>query len=195
MSGDNKQNAGNGQSDNNNNNNLRIPPRQLRAQLSEEFDIHGRDEVLPSPPYHPHATFPRDGLPPPDSPAYKSTATFMEHQEHHERDLDRKRHPDEDEDDEDDGHDGDHEGTGRRMVHYPSDVKRAPSYHAPLDPPPKIGRVDTGLSSRASSIATDDEDDDEDYDWSGEEDLVDEEAKFEQQMGIKQKRTGWGFKR
>lgn len=51
--------------------------------------------------------------------------------------------------------------------------------------------------SRQSSYATSDdgEDDDEDYDWSAEEDLVDEEAKFESQMGIKQKGKGWGPKR
>lgn len=51
--------------------------------------------------------------------------------------------------------------------------------------------------SRQSSYATSDdgEDDDEDYDWSAEEDLVDEEAKFESQMGIKPKNRGWGPKR
>jgi hypothetical protein len=50
--------------------------------------------------------------------------------------------------------------------------------------------------SRASSVAgTDDEDDGSDYDWSGEDDLIDEETKFEERMGIKQKKKGWGPKR
>ncbi|PPQ77268.1 hypothetical protein CVT25_010850 [Psilocybe cyanescens] len=50
------------------------------------------------------------------------------------------------------------------------------------------------FSSRASSIAgTDDES--EDYDWSDEEDLVDEEAKFGKQMGQKTVRKGWGIRR
>lgn len=48
------------------------------------------------------------------------------------------------------------------------------------------------MSSRASSFS---EDDSSDYDWSGEEDLVDEEAKFEKKMGLKTKPQGWGVKR
>jgi len=44
------------------------------------------------------------------------------------------------------------------------------------------------------SIATDDDDSDR-YDWSDEEDLVDEETKFRSQMGQKPKKNGWGFKR
>ena len=49
-------------------------------------------------------------------------------------------------------------------------------------------------SDAMASIATDD-DDSEDYDWSDEDDLVDEEAKFRGQMGQKAKKSGWGFKR
>ena len=70
---------------------------------------------------------------------------------------------------------------GKQTVHYPEDIP----------PPPPIHRFDTdiGTTSRASSIAgTDDEYSDDDYDWSGEEDLVDEEAKFEHAMGVKKKR-------
>jgi hypothetical protein len=177
---------------------LRPPPRQLRPQLSEEFHTHGGDDqAVPSPPYHPSAQFPRYGdygghdLPSADSPAYKSTATLMssgaeKRALHHHYDHDDDHHD----------HDHDEDGHGARpTVHYPSDVKHAPSYHerAATFPP---NRADTGPSSRASSVAgTDDEDDGSDYDWSGEEDLVDQEAKFEQQMGVKHKRTGWGFKR
>ena len=46
----------------------------------------------------------------------------------------------------------------------------------------------------ASDLEYDDDEDDE-YDWSAEEDLVDEEAKFEHQMGIAQRPRAWGFKR
>lgn len=71
-------------------------------------------------------------------------------------------------------------------VHYPSDLDSLP--HRPA-----IVRVD----SDAPSVAGTDEEyeEDSDYDWSGEEDLVDEEAKFEEQMGKKTKQKGWGFKR
>ncbi len=48
------------------------------------------------------------------------------------------------------------------------------------------------MSSRASSYS---EDESSEYDWSGEEDLVDEEAKFEKKMGLKTKPQGWGLKR
>ncbi|KAI0663140.1 Mechanosensitive ion channel-domain-containing protein [Cubamyces menziesii] len=68
---------------------------------------------------------------------------------------------------------------GKHAVHYSDDI---PS------PPPADRFEPEPLSSRASSIAgTDDEDDEEQYDWSGEEDLVDEEAKFEHAMGVKKK--------
>ncbi|KAI0650129.1 Mechanosensitive ion channel-domain-containing protein [Trametes meyenii] len=68
---------------------------------------------------------------------------------------------------------------GKHVVHYPDDV-----------PSPPVDRFEAEpLSSRASSIAgTDDEDEESAYDWSAEEDLVDEEAKFEQAMGVKKKR-------
>ncbi|KIY72882.1 hypothetical protein CYLTODRAFT_343298 [Cylindrobasidium torrendii FP15055 ss-10] len=48
--------------------------------------------------------------------------------------------------------------------------------------------------SRTSTF-TDDEYDDDDYDWSGDEDLGNEEARFQDRMGVKKKRKGWGFKR
>lgn len=44
----------------------------------------------------------------------------------------------------------------------------------------------------ASSTNTDDGEDSSEYDWSTEEDLVDEAAKFESQMGHRQ---GWSLKR
>ncbi|KAJ3503863.1 hypothetical protein NLJ89_g8241 [Agrocybe chaxingu] len=75
-------------------------------------------------------------------------------------------------------------------VQFPDDVKTPPM------PYPYI-RTDSDFAfgSRASSIAATDDEDSEDYDWSDEEDLVDEEAKFEKHMGKKTKREGWGFKR
>lgn len=80
------------------------------------------------------------------------------------------------------------------MVHYPSDVKGPPS---PDHHGVGLPHTDT-VSSRASSVVgTDDEDDDgDDYDWSGEEDLVDEEAKFEKSMTSNRSHgRRWGFRR
>ncbi len=68
-------------------------------------------------------------------------------------------------------------------VHYPEDVQGPPLSSAR---PTSFPRFDSGFEvvsgSRTSSTAgTDDEDEEDDYDWSGEEDLVDEEAKFDKQ--------------
>ena len=72
-------------------------------------------------------------------------------------------------------------------VHYPSDLN-PPHIHRPA-----IIRIDSDAPSLAG---TDDEfEEDSDYDWSGEDDLVDEEAKFEEQMGKGAKQKGWGPKR
>lgn len=72
-------------------------------------------------------------------------------------------------------------------VHYPSDLNPPPAHR------PAIIRADSDVPSVAG---TDDEYEEEsDYDWSGEEDLVDEEAKFEEQMGKKPKPKGWGPRR
>lgn len=80
-------------------------------------------------------------------------------------------------------------------VHYNDTNGRgpAPDY---LGGPSRANSFPFQHSRQSSYAETDDgEDEDEDYDWSGEEDLVDEEAKFESQMGIKQKSTSWGPKR
>ena len=72
-------------------------------------------------------------------------------------------------------------------VHYPPDLTTPPVHR------PAIIHVETDAASVAG---TDDEyEENSNYDWSGEEDLVDEEAKFEEQMGNKPKRKGWGAKR
>ena len=54
--------------------------------------------------------------------------------------------------------------------------------------------VRPGHHSRASSLAGSDLDADEEevYDWSDEDDLVDEAAKFDKVRGADQKRKGWG---
>jgi len=76
-------------------------------------------------------------------------------------------------------------------VHYPDHVNSPP---ISSNRPHSFARFDSDfptVSSRSPSVAgTDDELDEEDYDWSGEEDLVDEEAKFEHQMGVKKQGRG-----
>ncbi|KAI0347502.1 hypothetical protein BDW22DRAFT_1322705 [Trametopsis cervina] len=59
---------------------------------------------------------------------------------------------------------------------------------------PNLPRTDSGFDSVRSQSPSLGDDDDEDYDWSGEDDLVDEEAKFEQNMGVAKKER-WGLRR
>ncbi|KAJ6516274.1 Mechanosensitive ion channel-domain-containing protein [Mycena sanguinolenta] len=63
-------------------------------------------------------------------------------------------------------------GKGRASVHYPVDI---------VVPPHTDHDRHSINSAPSSAYATDDEDDE--YDWSGEEDLLDSEAKFEERMG------------
>jgi hypothetical protein len=76
-------------------------------------------------------------------------------------------------------------------VHYPDHVHEGST-------PGYVNQIPV-LESRASSImGTDDERDEEDeehYDWSAEEDLEDQHAEYEKQMGIKSKPKGWGIKK
>lgn len=81
----------------------------------------------------------------------------------------------------------DEEVKPKPTVHYPEVLSTAK---------PALGTFDSDIqSSRPSSIGGTDEEDSEDYDWSGEDDLVDEEARFVKQMGVKTEETGWSFKR
>ncbi|KAF5393674.1 hypothetical protein D9757_000348 [Collybiopsis confluens] len=96
-------------------------------------------------------------------------------------------------------------------VHYPESVNLEPvpvistgsvgsnKANLRIDDFPPPNRNFTGDASPAADTAslagTDDEDSDSDYDWSGEDDLVDQEAKFEHKMGVQRKKSGWGFKR
>ena len=72
-------------------------------------------------------------------------------------------------------------------VHYPSPLIDTPAINLPPSREP----------SRPPSLAGTDEEDfeDEDYDWSGEEDLVDQEAKFEERITGEKRLKPWGFKR
>jgi len=72
--------------------------------------------------------------------------------------------------------------SGSGHVQFPEDI---PYYH----------RQETDMTGGyAASIGTDDGDDSEEYDWSAEEDLVDEAAKFESKLGMS-RRDKWSFKR
>lgn len=161
----------------------------LFATSQEELSISGGA----SPPYRPIASSSNTRLPfvstgdpfsqYPPTPAYKSNSRVNLLAEMPMRETDqgqlppprRERTPVEDE-------------KPRPTVHYPENIR-----------PFQIGtRQDSSgdyMNSRASSIAGTDDEDSEDYDWSGEEDLVDEEVKFEKRMGVKTKHRGWGFKR
>ncbi|KAJ7781634.1 Mechanosensitive ion channel-domain-containing protein [Mycena metata] len=81
----------------------------------------------------------------------------------------------------------DEKGKHKASVHYPVNVDIPLGTGLTHDHDHSIPQ-----SAASSVVGTDDE---EDYDWSDEEDLVDEEAKFEKRMGNAPKRTGWGFKR
>lgn len=70
---------------------------------------------------------------------------------------------------------------------------------SPAHSAPQFKRVDSDNEfiqsrSRSPSIAETDDGEGDDYDWEAEEDLVDQEAKFEQNMGMARKST-WGFRR
>jgi hypothetical protein len=92
--------------------------------------------------------------------------------------------------------------TGKPVVHYRDDVQHVEGSYAntpaATNTPslPLYEPAADGPSSQPPSIAgTDDEGEEDEFDWSAEDDLADEEAKFERQAGIKRKQHGWGFKR
>ncbi|KAH9850076.1 hypothetical protein C2E23DRAFT_887785 [Lenzites betulinus] len=124
------------------------------------------DNPLPSPPYRrdPSSSQVLLDTYPEQSPAYRSLVDLAHSPMPEDSHLDEKR--------------PEPSPKGKHAVHY-DDI-----------PSPAADRFEPEpFSSRASSIAgTDDEDEESSYDWSGEEDLVDEEAKFEEAMGVKKKR-------
>lgn len=161
-------------------------PRPGSLRLSDRlFDTDDLAPPLPSPPYKrvPSKSNLKPGAQP--TPPYRSSSSIdlME-----KPDLDEKGRFPEQQDA------SNEQQNAKPTVHYHQDTNSpAPEYAGG----PSRANSFPFHHSRQSSYATSDdgEDDDEDYDWSAEEDLVDEEAKFESQMGIKQKRKGWGPKR
>ncbi len=164
------------------------PYRHPRADLRLDPDLFTTNELdvtnpLPSPPYRrvPSTSQVLIESYPEASPAYmsRSNVNLTDVDISSDSRLDEKRH---------DSQDYDH-GNGSRgkhaiQVHYQDALASPPAHRFEPEFVP---------GSAASSIAgTDDEDDDEDYDWSGEEDLVDEEAKFEQAMGVKKTERRFG---
>ncbi|KAF8450863.1 Mechanosensitive ion channel-domain-containing protein [Boletus edulis BED1] len=77
--------------------------------------------------------------------------------------------------------------SARPTVHYPEELVHSPSAQYSNTPPK--------LDSRAPSFAGTDEDDDDDneLDWSDDEDLANEEAKFSEKMGVKLRTRRWSF--
>ncbi|KAI9001298.1 Mechanosensitive ion channel-domain-containing protein [Trametes punicea] len=145
----------------------RRTPRQLDPDLFLNTDVDDVENSLPSPHTVLLESYPEQ------SPAYRSRSNL---------DLTDTDMPDDTQLDEKQQEQG---TKAKHAVHYSDDVH--PSNNLPS--PPAVDKFEPELiSSRASSIAGTDDDDDEDaYDWSGEEDLVDEEAKFEHAMGVKKK--------
>ena len=79
-----------------------------------------------------------------------------------------------------------------------ANLNKASHVQFPEVPAPAIPRQNSDMTSPgpgyAPSIGTDDGEDSEEYDWSAEEDLVDEAAKFESKIGVS-RRDGWSLKR
>ncbi|KAG6378412.1 Mechanosensitive ion channel-domain-containing protein [Boletus reticuloceps] len=77
--------------------------------------------------------------------------------------------------------------SARPTVHYPEELVHSPSAQYSNTPPK--------LDSRAPSFAGTDEDDDDDdeLDWSDDEDLANEEAKFSEKMGVKLRTRRWSI--
>lgn len=151
---------------------------RLRHNLSAElFSTSAEELALTSPPYRPVASTSNlhEDLPP--SPAYYPSAAHPMPVEEKRRSLSIEPEP------------SYQVRTPRPTVHYGDDHGnvKAPVYR-------RENTLDL-ISSRVSIMTTDDEES-EDYDWSGEEDLVEEETKFEGRMGgRKSKAKGWGLRR
>ncbi|KAI0796486.1 Mechanosensitive ion channel-domain-containing protein [Abortiporus biennis] len=156
-------------------------PRPRHIAFFNEDDII--DEPLPSPPYQRVASTSHFQLNdyPEQSPAYKSRSNLDLAADMVDVPLDRKEEPEPD---------YEQKTSAKPSVHYPEDVHSPPVSNVR---PMSFFRADSdfegaGSGSRTPSIAgTDDEYDEDDYDWSNEDDLVDEEAKFEHAMGRKRK--------
>lgn len=142
----------------------------------------------PSPPYrrNPSTSNIYLGPYPEASPAYKSRSNVDLYTEM--SSMVDKRH---------EGHDRDSDGED-----HPKQSAKTARFDDDLPSPghsiPPFKRTDSEFSftrsprSRSPSIAETDDGED-DYDWDAEEDLVDQEAKFEQNMGFR--KESWGFRK
>lgn len=164
----------------------RRPPPQIDIFATSAEDIHN---PLPSPPYRRHPSNPTLYLGPyPEaSPAYHSrsnvdlysetSAMVDAHHESHERDSDGEEQPKAS------------AKTARFVDNVPSPEPFTPEFRRT-----ESDYDFTRSRSRSPSIAETDDGDDDYYDWEAEEDLVDQEARFEQNMGIA-KKSRWGFRK
>lgn len=161
----------------------RVPPsNELHNPPSADPEIYQSSEDLhnhiASPPYKTFASSSNVFLEDLTSPAYLSKASLVHTENETMHHIDEKKRME-------DAYSRDANPGTTPKVHYPVDV--APAYQST---PPRQS------DSRNNSMdVTDDEDEEDNYDWSGEDDLVDEEAKYEQQMGVKPKTPARGFKR
>lgn len=168
-----------------------------RDPLSSNEDLNDLNNPLPSPPYRPFATSSQVALESnfisaQDSPAYRSRVNLGLMADYN---AEKALADEKSSEFIDSGRPGDDDvqaAQPKPSVHYPTDVPLREGLAYQNMPP--MSRME----SRASSIASADERDEdeaEDYDWSAEEDLEDQEAQFEKQMGVKSKPQGWGPKR
>jgi hypothetical protein len=163
-----------------------------RSGNTREMDplLRTQGEVNPSPPYRAYPSRSNLVLGALESPAYHSRVDLM-------TDNDRDEKPEVGGNDPvgvgRPGDDDDlRDAQPKPTVHYPTDVHEVPVLRH-RNSPPKVDPRPTSM------ITTDDEHEDENdgenYDWSAEDDLEDQEADYEKQMGVKTKPEGWGIKR
>lgn len=172
----------------------RRPGGHLRLHPDRLFDTDDLQPALPSPPYKKVASSSNLAREyDQQTPPYRSNQNLplMSDSEYAARADEKRRESDERR------HELEH-AAGHRpkpSVHYPSEMP-APTYRTMSGNAPTTIDEENPfrptLHSRTSSFATDDgSDNDDEFDWSGEEDLADEEAKFQQQMGTRTRARGW----
>lgn len=173
------------------------PGGHLRLHSDRLFDTDDLQPALPSPPYKKVASSSNlaheyDQQTPP----YRSNQNLplMSDSEYDEKAAARANEKRRESDERPNEHE---HGDGHRpkpSVHYPSEMP-APTYRTMSGTGSTTVEEENpfrAMHSRQSSFATDDgSDDDDEFDWSAEEDLADEEAKFQQQMGTRTRARGW----
>ncbi|PSR73470.1 hypothetical protein PHLCEN_2v10762 [Hermanssonia centrifuga] len=163
-----------------------------RPQQLELFSTEDVENPLPSPPYRRVASQTYLHPYPEESPAYNSQSRLdLSTELSRMVEENEDQHPPSDKESE---HivDLDEHKPSAKTARFREDVQ---SPLATIHPLPSFVRAETFESTRSRSPSIADTDDErDDYDWSGEEDLVDEEAKFEQNMGVAKKES-WGFRK